>query len=40
MMDAETAFCDNNQNMDIQASLIKFIVSEVLRLRASELKIL
>lgn len=40
MMDAETAFCDNQQNMDIQEDLICFIVSEVLRLRRAELEIL
>ncbi len=40
MMDAETAFCDNDQNMDIQESLVKFIVSEVIRLNTSDLKIL
>jgi len=40
MMDAETAFCDNEQNMNIQESLIKFIVSEVLRLNTPELEIL
>ena len=40
MMDAETAFCDNDQNMDIQESLIKFIVTEVIRLRSEELKVL
>lgn len=39
-MDAETAFCDNDQNMDIQESLIKWIVSEVLRLNTPDLKIL
>lgn len=40
MMDAETAFCDNAQNMDIQESLVKFIVSEVLRINTPELQIL
>ncbi len=40
MMDAETAFCDNDQNMDIQESLIKFIVWEVLRLNTPDLEIL
>ncbi len=39
MMDAETAFCDNNQNMDIQESLIKFIVSEVISRNTPELEI-
>jgi asparaginyl-tRNA synthetase len=40
MMDAETAFCDNKQNMDIQESLIKFILSELVRVRGLELEIL
>lgn len=40
MMDAETAFCDNKQNMEIQESLIKFIVGEVIRVRSMELTIL
>lgn len=40
MMDAETAFCDNQQNMDIQEDLICFIVEEVLRLRKPELELL
>ena len=40
MMDAETAFCDNEMNMDIQESLMKFIVAEVIRLRSAELEIL
>ncbi len=40
MMDAETAFCDNDQNMNIQESLIKFIVGEVVRLRTPELHML
>ncbi len=40
MMDAETAFCDNDQNMDLQESLIKFIVAEVLRVNTSELEAL
>lgn len=40
MMDAETAFCDNEENMNIQEELIKFIVSEVLLYRQKELQIL
>lgn len=40
MMDAETAFCDNVMNMDIQESLIKFIMAEVIRVRSHELEIL
>lgn len=40
MMDAETAFCDNHQNMDIQESLIKFIVREVITRNTPELEIL
>lgn len=40
MMDAETAFCDNEQNMNIQESLIKFIVGEVVRVRKMELQML
>ena len=40
MMDAETAFCGNDQNMDIQESLVKFIVSEVLERNTPELEIL
>jgi asparaginyl-tRNA synthetase len=40
MMDAETAFCDNDKNMDVQEDLVKFIVGEVLRLRTPELEIL
>ncbi len=40
MMDAETAFCDSAQNIEIQESLIKFIVSEVLRLRTPELEMI
>jgi len=40
MMDAETAFADNDQNMDIQESMVKFIVSEVLRLNTPELELL
>jgi len=40
MMDAETAFCDNDQNMDIQESLVKFMIGEVLRLNRPELEIL
>lgn len=40
MMDAETAFCNNDENMDIQEELIKFIVAEVLLYRQEELKIL
>jgi len=40
MMDAETAFCDNAQNMDIQEDLICYIVEEVLMTRSAELAIL
>lgn len=40
MMDAETAFCDNQQNMDIQESLIKFMLSELIRCCSLELEIL
>ncbi len=40
MMDAETAFCDNDKNMDIQEDLVKFIVREVMRVRSEELAIL
>ena len=40
MMDAETAFCDNDQNMDIQESLVQFMISEVLRLNQQELAVL
>ena len=40
MMDAETAFCDNTMNMDIQESLVKFIIAEVIRVRCAELEIL
>ena len=40
MMDAEMAFCDFRQNMDIQEDLVRFIVTRVLEERAEELKIL
>lgn len=40
MMDAETAFCDNDQNMDIQEALIKYVISQVLATRKEELTIL
>lgn len=40
MMDAETAFCDNKQNMEIQESLVKFIVGEVVKLRTPELQMI
>lgn len=40
MMDAETAFCDNDQNMDVQESLMKFIISEVLERCSDELAVL
>ena len=37
MMDAESAFCDNEKNMDIQDDLISFIIQEVLKNRKNEL---
>jgi asparaginyl-tRNA synthetase len=40
MMDAETAFCDNNRNMEIQEDLIYFIVQQVLKNKRAELEIL
>lgn len=40
MMDAETAFCDNDQNMKIQEELVYFIIQEVLRLNRKELEII
>lgn len=40
MMDAETAFCDNDQNMNIQESLIKFVISEVMTKNKAELHII
>ncbi len=40
MMDAETAFCDNTHNMEIQESLIKFIIGEVIRIRTPELEMI
>ncbi len=40
MMDAEMAFFDQKKNMDIQERLIKRIVSDVLKTRKEELKIL
>jgi aspartyl/asparaginyl-tRNA synthetase len=40
MMDAETAFCDNDKNMEIQEDLIYFVIQEVLRVRREELEIL
>ncbi len=40
MMDAETAFCDNNQNMEIQEKLIFFIIQEVLKRNKKEFEIL
>lgn len=39
-MDAETAFCDNNQNMEIQEKLIFFIIQEVLKRNKKEFEIL
>lgn len=40
MMDAETAFCDQNKNMDIQEDLVYFIVQQVLKNKKQELEIL
>lgn len=40
MMDAETAFCDNEQNMQIQETLVKFLMAEVVRINQTELAIL
>jgi asparaginyl-tRNA synthetase len=40
MMDAETAFCDNDKNLEIQEELIYFIIQEVLKIRRAELEIL
>lgn len=40
MMDAETAFCDNEKNIEIQEDLICFIAEEILRLNRKELEIL
>ena len=40
MMDAETAFVENDENMDIQESLVKFILSEVITRNAVDLKTL
>jgi asparaginyl-tRNA synthetase len=40
MMDAEMAFCDHNQSMEIQENLISYIVQDVLRNCQKELEIL
>jgi asparaginyl-tRNA synthetase len=40
MMDAETAFCDNSKNMEIQEDLIFFIVQQVLKNKRAELEII
>ena len=40
MMDAEMAFCDLRQNMDLQESLIRFMVKKVLEKNKLELTIL
>lgn len=40
MMDTETAFCDNEQNMKIQEDLIYFIIQEVLRINKKDLETL
>ncbi|MFA5126393.1 MAG: asparagine--tRNA ligase [Patescibacteria group bacterium] len=40
MMDAEMAFCDLTQNMDVQESLIRFMVKRVLEKNKAELEIL
>jgi aspartyl/asparaginyl-tRNA synthetase len=40
MMDAETAFCENDENMDIQESLVKFMLSEVITRNSADLKTL
>jgi len=40
MMDAEMAFCDFKQNMEIQEGLICFIVEQVLKQNGKELEIL
>lgn len=40
MMDAETGFCDNEQNMKIQEELIYFIIQEVLKRNRADLEIL
>ena len=40
MMDAETAFCDNNKNMEIQEDLICFIIQQVLKNKRKELEML
>ncbi len=36
-MDAETAFCDNSQNMDLQEDLMKYIIAQVLEHNTTEL---
>lgn len=40
MMDAETAFCENDQNMDIQESLVKYMLEEVIARNSNDLKTL
>lgn len=40
MMDAETAFCDHEMNMEIQEDLICFIVEQVLKNKKAELEII
>ncbi len=40
MMDAEAAFVDFSQNLDIQEALIKFVVAEILKKGASDLAII
>jgi len=40
MMDAETAFCDHNKNMEIQEDLVCFIIQQVLKNKRKELEII
>jgi asparaginyl-tRNA synthetase len=40
MMDAEIPFIQQDENMDIQEALIKFIISTVLEINAKELAVL
>ena len=40
MMDAEMAFCDHNQSMEIQENLISYIIQDVLKNCGKELEIL
>ncbi len=40
MMDAETAFCDNTQNMDLQEDLMKYVISQVLTQNTQELALI